>query len=41
MREAGDDGGRGQRVVRLQSVLPEVRDECSYVDFADGVGYGC
>jgi hypothetical protein len=41
MREAGDGAGCGLRDVRLRLSLLEVRDECSFGDFADGVGYGC
>ena len=41
MREAGDGGGCGRRVARLRLSLQEVHDECSFGDFADGVGYSC
>jgi hypothetical protein len=36
MLEAGDGAGH----VLVQRVLPEVRDECSFGDFAGDLGYG-
>jgi hypothetical protein len=40
MPEAGDGGRCEWRVARLLlQDLPEVRDECSFDDLADGVGY--
>ena len=40
MREAGGDAACGLPNAQQQLVLLEVRDECSFGDFADGVGYG-
>jgi hypothetical protein len=41
MPEAGDGAGYGRQDVRLRLELLEVRDECSFGDLADGLGYGC
>jgi hypothetical protein len=41
MLEGGDAAGYGRQDARLQLVLREVRDECSFGDSADGMGYGC
>jgi hypothetical protein len=39
MLVAGDGDGCGLRAVLLPLGLLEVRDECSFGDLADGVGY--
>ena len=39
MLEAQDGAGRVLWDVRPQSELLEVRDECSFSDLADGLGY--
>jgi hypothetical protein len=40
MLEAGDGAGCGRRDVQQRLALLEVRDECSFGDFADGMGHG-
>ena len=40
MRAEEDDDGFGLPDARLQPRLPGVRDECSFGNFADGMGHG-
>jgi hypothetical protein len=41
MLEAAFDGGDRVRGAQDRLKLLEVRDECSFGDFANGMGYGC
>jgi len=41
MLEVGKGAGYGRWDAPVRLALPEVRDECSFGDLADGLGYGC